>query len=233
MAEATELARGGAAPAPLWLVVRVNILTHWRRLKTVGERSRLLTAVISLFIGGYLVLAYVLFKKGLWFLSRFYGFGTVLTERLIYLLFAFLFDLLLISNLVISFTNLFRNRETSYLLTMPVSTNTIFQWKFIESTLLASWAFVFLIAPLLAAFGLSRNVAWHFYPATLVLVGLFIVLPGVLGAFLAVTIARFMDRRMFQVMAVTSLLLLVAGLVVWFRPEPVPEGESTETRVIS
>jgi ABC-2 type transport system permease protein len=236
MSEVTESSLSGAGtrhPAPLILLLRVNLLTHWRRLKTVSERSRLLTAVISLFIGGYLVLAYVLFKKGLWFLGQFYGFGTILTERLIYLLFAFLFVLLLISNLVISFTNLFRNRETAYLLTMPIPTGTIFQWKFIESTLLASWAFVFLIAPLLAAFGLSRGVPWHFYPATLISVGLFIVLPGVLGSFLAVTIARFMDRRAFQVLTVTALLVLMAGLVVWFRPEPVPAGESTETRVVS
>ena len=87
MPDALESSRRGANVAPLKLLLRVNLLTHWRRLKTVGERSRLLTAVISLFIGGYLVLAYVLFKKGLWFLSRFYGFGTILTERLIYLLF--------------------------------------------------------------------------------------------------------------------------------------------------
>ena len=93
-------------------------------------------------------------------------------ERLMFLLFAFLFILLLLSNLVISYTNLFRNRETAFLLTMPLSTDTIFQWKFIESSLLASWAFLFLIAPLLGAFGLTRGVAWHFYIVTLLLVAL-------------------------------------------------------------
>ncbi len=223
---------GFRGPTPLALLVRVNLWTHWRRLRAVGERSRLLTAVISLFIAGYLVLAFVLFQKGLWFLGRFYGFGTVLTERLIYLLFAFLFVLLLISNLVISFTNLFRNRETSFLLTLPVSANTIFQWKFVESTVLASWAFVFLIAPLLAAYGLSRGVTWHFYPVTLLSVALFIVLPGVAGAFLAVTIARFMDRRTFQILTVTLLLAMVSGLIFWFWPDAAA-GDSTETRVIS
>src|SRR6185503_17331783 len=165
---------------PLRLLIRVNLLTLWRRLKAVGEQSRLLTIVTFLFITSYLVLAYWLFYVGLRFIGRFPGLGTVLTERLMYLLFAFLFVLLLISNLIISYTNLFRNRETAYLLTMPVSTNTIFQWKFIESTLLASWAFVFLIAPLLVAYGLNRGVAWHFYPVTLVQVTLFIVLPGVI-----------------------------------------------------
>ena len=80
----------------------------------------------------------------------------MLTERLMYVLFAFLFALLLLSNLVIGYTNFFRNRETAFLLTLPVPTQTIFQWKFIESTVLASWA-LFLIAPLLAAFGLLRR----------------------------------------------------------------------------
>src|SRR5262249_1254363 len=135
----------------------------WRRLKSVREQSRFVTAMISLFIFGYLVLSYWLFLRGLKFLSSFPGLGTVLTERLLYLLFAFLFALLLLSNLVISYTNLFRNRETAFLLSMPVSSQTIFRWKFIESTLLASWAFLFLIAPLLAAFGLTRGVPWHFY----------------------------------------------------------------------
>ena len=45
----------------------------------------------------------------------------MLTERLLYTLFAFLFALLLLSNLVIAYTNLFRNRETAFLLTLPVS----------------------------------------------------------------------------------------------------------------
>ena len=114
-------------------------------------------------------MAFEVFYHGLKFIAKFPGLGAVLTERLIYGLFAFLFALLLLSNLIIGYTNLFRNRETAFLLTLPVPTQTIFRWKFIESTMLASWAFVFLIAPLLAAFGLLRGVPWHFYPVTLML----------------------------------------------------------------
>ena len=219
-------------PSPLALLVRVNSLTLWRRLKSIRDQSRLLTAVIFLFLAGYFVLAFWLFYAGLKFIARFPGLGTVLTERLMFLLFAFLFVLLLLSNLVISYTNLFRNRETSYLLTMPVTTDTIFRWKFIESTLLASWAFLFLIAPLLAAYGLTRGVPWHFYAVTVVLVGLFIALPAVAGSFCAVTLARYMDRRLFQVIAVASIALLIVGAAIWFRPEPVSE-EGTETRVLA
>src|SRR5687768_2748354 len=147
----------------LGLLLQLHAQTAWRRLKSLREQSRLLTAVILGFISSYLVLAFGLFYKGLEFIARFPGLGTVLTERLLFLLFAFLFVLLLLSNLVIGYTNLFRNRETSFLLTLPIGRQTIFQWKFIESTLLASWAFLFLIAPLLAAYGLIRAVPWHFY----------------------------------------------------------------------
>ena len=147
-------------------------------------------------------------------------------------LFAFLFVLLLMSNLVISYSNLFRNRETAFLLCMPIPTRTIFQWKFIESAVLASWAFIFLIAPLLAAYGYIRGVPWHFYLVTLAVVVLFIVLPAVAGSWLAVNIARFLDRRVFQVVVVLLVAALLSTAALWLRPEPVP-NDLGETRVLA
>ncbi len=220
------------SPSPLALLLRVNGLTLWRRFKALRAQSSLLTAVILLFIAVYLGLAFWMFYIGLSFIARFPGLGTLLMERLLFLLFAFLFVLLLLSNLVIGYTNLFRNRETAFLLTLPVPTVTIYQWKLLESTLLASWAFVFLIAPLLGAFGIVQNVPWHFYPITLLLVAVFIVLPGVAGSFVAINVARFLDRRIFQVLALTVVIGVVCGAAFYFRPEPTPSEES-ETRVLA
>lgn len=204
------------APAPLVLLLRIHLLQTWRKLKGLREQSRLLTGVIGLFLVGYLVLSFELFSWGLKFIASFPGLGTVLTERLMYLLFAFLFALLLLSNLVISYTNLFRNREAAFLLTQPVPWRTIFRWKFIESTLLASWAFLFLIAPLLAAFGLMRHVPWHFYLITTALTGMFIVLPGVIGSWCAICLARYLDRRSFQIALVAgSMVLLAVAAFLW------------------
>src|SRR5215468_8170919 len=183
---------------PFMLLLRVNALQIWRRLKSVREQSRLLTFIIALFIGSYLGISFWLFFKGLKFLAAFPGLGTVLTERLLYLLFALLLALLLLSNLVISYTNFFRNRESTFLMSLPVRWETIFHWKFIESTLLASWGFLFLIAPFLVAFGLTRAVPWHFYVVTFLLIVLFIVLPGVAGCWLALWIARYLDRKSFR-----------------------------------
>jgi ABC-2 type transport system permease protein len=204
----------------LWLLLRVNTLQSWRRLLSLRKQSRLLTSVIVAFVVGYLVLSFWLFYHALWFVAKFPGLGAVLTERLMYALFAFLFGLLLLSNLVISYTNLFRNRETAFLLTLPIPTQTIFRWKFIESTLLASWAFLFLIAPLLVAFGLVRDAPWHFYAMTLVLIALFIVLPGVAGAWLAILVGRFLDRRSFQITMVATALTLLALAAFWWKAQP-------------
>jgi ABC-2 type transport system permease protein len=217
--------------SPLLLLLKVNGLQQWRRLMAIRDQSRLLTAIILLFLSGYIVLSFALFFKGLKFVASFPGLGTVLTERLLYILFAFLFALLLLSNLVISYTNLFRNRETNFLLSMPVSSQTIFRWKFIESTLLASWAFLFLIAPLLAAFGLTRGVPWHFYVITLFLIALFIALPGVAGSWFAIQLARYLDRRSFQIAAVISLVLMGILASSWWKTQPATD-DLLETRVL-
>jgi len=207
----------------LLLLLRVNTTHSWRRLLSVREQSRLLTGIISAFMVGYLVLAFELFYHGLQFIAKFPGLGAVLTERLLYTLFAFLFGLLLLSNLIISYTNLFRNRETAFLLSLPVSNQTIFNWKFVESSVLASWAFLFLIAPLLVAFGMVREVPWHFYPLMVLLIGLFIVLPGLFGAALAISIGRHLDRKSFQIMLLLLALVLLAFVAFWWKTNPVDD----------
>ena len=209
--------------SPLLLLLRVNATHGWRRLVSIRQQSRLLTGIISFFVIGYLVLAFELFFHGMKFIAKFPGLGAVLTERLLFTLFAFLFALLLLSNLVISYTNLFRNRETAFLLTLPVSNATIFRWKFIESVILASWAFLFLIAPLLVAFGLVRDVSWDFYPLTVLLIGLFIILPGVFGSALAIGIGRHLDRKSFQIMLLLVALILLAFVAFWWKTNPVDD----------
>ncbi len=229
------MARGsqnGSPPSALALLMRANTLQAWRRLKGIRQQSALLTFVIALFMTGYLALAFWLFLRGLSFVAKFPGLGTLLIERLLYLLFAFLFLLLMLSNLVISYTNFFRNRESAALLTLPVTAQTIFRWKLIESSLVASWAFLFLIAPFLAAYGMTRHLPWHFYPFTVFLVGLFIVLPSVIGCFLSTVVARYMDRRVFQIGGLLAMLVIVGVIAVWLRPERGLD-ENTETRVLA
>ena len=219
-------------PSPLTLLLRANLLQSWRRLQGIRHQSSLLTVVITLFMVGYLALSFWLFLKGLSFVAvKFPGLGTLLLERLLYLLFAFLFALLVLSNLVISYSNFFRNRESAALMTLPVSAQTIFRWKLIESGVFASWAFLFLIAPFLAAYGITRHLPWHFYPFTMLLVGVFIALPSVLGGCLATVVARYMDRRVFQIGALFAVLIVIVLAGFWLRTDNSLEG-TNDTRVV-
>jgi hypothetical protein len=212
--------------------MRISSLQGWRRLKSIHSTSAPLAVAILLFVVAYLGVSFVLFQHGLKFLNNFPALGALLTERLFYLLFVFLLVLLLFSNLVIGYTNFFRNRETNFLISLPISSQTIYRWKFIESALLASWAFIFLIAPLLAAYGLTRGAPWHFYFMTVAALAMFIVLPGVAGAWVAMNLARYLDRRSFQVVAIVLTLALLAVMGIWFRPETLTDN-STDTRVLA
>ncbi len=220
-----------AIPSPMALLLRVSLLQAWRKLGAIRSQSRLLSFVIFGFMVGYVVLSFLLFYNGLQFVGRFPGLGEVLTERLLFLMFACLFVMLLFSNLVIGYTNLFRNRESTFLLTSPVSFQTIYRWKFMETCALASWAFLFLVAPLLAAYGLHQHAPWHFYVMTVGLVSVFIILPTSLGAFFAINLARFMDRRSFQVAMIGLALVVLAAAAIYMKPEIVQE-DIEDTRVL-
>ena len=201
----------------------VGLLSLWRRVLSIRQQSPLLTLLVFSFLGGYLWMSFRVFGSALHFIDRFPGVGSLLTEPLMFLLFAFLFVLLLLSNLVIGFTNLFKNREATFLLTQPIRFEVLFQWKLLESSILASWAFLLLIAPMMAAFGHAKHAPWHFYPASIAMIGLFIVLPGVAGCFGAVLIARFMDRRGFQILCLLGLFALCVAGPLWYHASPVPD----------
>ena len=84
-------------PIPYWrLLAGVNRTQNWRRLKLAVSQSRLHAFLMGLFVVGFAWLAFGLFLKGLQFTSSFPGLGSVLIERMMFLLFAFLFLLLLL-----------------------------------------------------------------------------------------------------------------------------------------
>ncbi len=213
------------------LLAGVHLRQNWRRLSGVLRQSKLLSGTILVFLFGYCWLSFAIFHRAMQFIGAFPGLGDLLVERMLFILFAFLFALLLISNLVITYSNLFRNRETSFLHSLPIDPNTIFQWKFLESTVVASWAFLFLIAPMLAAYGLVEGVAWSFYPMTLLMILMFVILPGFAGAWAAIGLARYMDRRQFQYSLLAIGVLTLGALAFWLKTEQITD-DMLETRVM-
>ena len=217
--------------SPFALLLRVNFLQMWRQITHAGTRSGTLSVMVAMFLLFYPLIASGMFWGGLRYISKFPGLGDLLIEHLIFLLFAMLFTLLLFSNVVVGYTNMFRNQETRFLQTLPFSANHIFQWKLVETTIFASWAFLLLIAPLIIAYGIHQKATLGFYLITPFLVILFIILPAIFGCWIAVFMARYLDRSLFQTTAVLLLLFMVYTVKVYLQPEAATE-QTLETRVL-
>jgi ABC-2 type transport system permease protein len=193
-----------------WILTRTNaqILAH--RVRELGQQSRLMIAVVGLFILSYAVFGYHLFHWAFRFLYSVPGLNVLLPAQMLNMYFAFLMFMLFFGNIIVGYASLFRNAETGWLMTLPIRHVDVFRWKFIESTVLSSWAFLFLSAPLMFAYGQVRNVDWQFYVKVICLYLPFVVIPAVLGAWAILFIARYLHRRVFKLLL---LALCVAALV--------------------
>ena len=165
---------------------RLLLWVHWRsllaRLRGLRRRSPLLPALLAGFVVGYLLLGYFLFHRGLQFIYTFPAVGALLSQRILYLIFGFFFVMLVFSNLIIGYSTLFKNRETTWFLTLPIRHADIYRWKFLEGVVVSSWALIFLSAPMMAAFGRVNEVGPAFYFQVALLYLPFIMIPAVLGA---------------------------------------------------
>ena len=97
-------------------------------LRGTWRDTPLLIFVLAGLILGYVGLGYWLFFTGLKFLYNFPLVGSLLSQRVLFLVFAFFFVMLVFSNLIIGYTTLFRNRETAWFLSLPIAPRHVYRW---------------------------------------------------------------------------------------------------------
>ena len=123
-------------------LLRLLLWVEWRsflaRLRGVRRESPLLIFVLGAFVLGYLLIGFVLFRAGLDYLYHFPLVGSLLSQRILFLIFGFFFVMLVFSNLIIGYSTLFKNNETQWLLTLPVAHLNVYRWKFIEALSVSS-----------------------------------------------------------------------------------------------
>lgn len=195
------------------LLFRVHARMFGTKARLAATRSRLMTATIGGFLIAYTVAAYWLFSEGLAYVARLPGAGSLLSDRLVYVMFFAFLMMLVFSVAVTGYIALFRNRDTRWLLTLPVTHRAIFLWKTFESAMFSSWGLVFILAPLLAAFARMRDVPPLFWLQTLCVLVPFLVVASAAGALLLLAGARFLTRRQFAIaLGVAALLLLYSAI---------------------
>lgn len=131
----------------------------WHVMLNIGRlarrQSRFKAVFIFIFAIGLLAGMWLLFLEGFRFLSSIGGIGVMIIHHMFGLFFFSLGIMLVISNITTSYTTYFRSREIPFLLVNPVSDSEIMVHKLLETSLLSSWAFFFMIIPFIGAF------AWH------------------------------------------------------------------------
>lgn len=181
---------------------------HWRmlRVKTAvaAGRSRLMTLTIAGFLIGYMIAAYWLFREGLEYVASLPAAGALLSDRLIYVMFFCFMMMLVFSVAVTAYISLYRNRDTRWLLTLPLSHRTIFLWKCFEAAAFSSWGLIFILTPLLLAFAGMRGVAPDFFLKTSSVLLLFLIIASASGALLLISAVRWLNRRQIA----TGMILL-------------------------
>jgi len=175
----------------------------------------------------------VLFYGGLRYLHRnFPVIGAMMSERVLFLLFGFLMVMLVLSNAISGFSTLFRNRETEWLLSRPAAHRDVYRWKSLESMVLASWAFVFLLVPLMAAYGAVMKLGLAFYLWLIALLVPFVLVPSVLGMALLMVFVRLLRYRWVIPAILAGSAAFLAAL--WWVARPVdPDSLMTvqDTRI--
>ncbi len=178
-----EITNSTPNPFPLATLFRYRVVSLGHSFRSARRESRLKITVVTIaglmFWGGL----FWTFMEGIRFVFDNAGpFAKAIIHYGLNFFFLTVMVMLVFSNALISFTNLFKSNETSHLYTMPLRRETIFLYKLAESLFYSSWAVFALGFPLIVALGIRTHAAWPFYPLAALMAVPFVIFPAGLGS---------------------------------------------------
>lgn len=195
-----------------WVIL---LRAYWRiqRSKVLEAflRARLKTFTIVCFLLIYVAAAYFLLDHGFRFISNLPAAGNLIIDRLIHVVFFCFMIMLIFSSAVTAYISIYRGRDVSWLLTLPLSHRVAFLWKCFEAALFSTWGLLVIIAPLLLSFARQREVGPDFFLKSILALIPFLIICSSLGSFLLILVGRFLNRRQFAVIAIAGTIAFIAG----------------------
>lgn len=186
-------------------------LAKFRRI--ARAQSLLKIAFVLVFAAAFEGGLWLLFHDGFKFLEALGGAGVMIIERLFALFFLGMTLMMVASSVVTAYATIFRSEEVPFLMVRPFPLATILGYKCIQSTVLASWAFFFIIVPFIAAFAHHRGTGLAFALWTFCFSVPLLALTGAIGTSLVLLIVRWTPalrpvRRIAGLGAVAAVFLL-------------------------
>jgi ABC-2 type transport system permease protein len=221
---------------PAWLLIRNHLYELRHAVQHVHEQPSLKVAVIGTFMVSWLLGLSWLFYEAFDFMYRLGGVAFYLIPRMFTLFFMGLGFMLMLSGAVSGYGNLYQSAETRRLLTWPVPMRDLFYFKTLQTMLMSSWAFFFIIVPFIGSFGVYRQwpltmVFWavaYSLPFVMIFSGLGILVMLLFQGLLSL-LSRVLGRwrnRFLWLMAFLALVRMVFGALAYL--EQLREQRSEE-----
>ena len=200
---------------------------HTANTRQVLRRQSLLKLVFILaFASGMEYGMFRLFLSGFEFLNQLGGIGLMIIDRLFALFFFGLFSMLVASSIVTSYATFFRSEDMKFLLVRPFSPSDLTIYKYLESAMWSSWAFVFTILPFIGAYAAHENLPFTFILWTLVFSIPFLFLACALGNLLLLLVVRILLAfRSFRYVLIVGAVLSVGALLIYSEQIYEPQGD--------
>ena len=190
-------------------------------LRSMFSTARLrMSLVVSLSLFFWVGL-FVLFYQGFGYLSWMH---TDVVQPLYNTFFLALMVMLVFSSGIILYNSLFCSSETTFLLTTPVRTERIYQYKFQEAVWFSSWGFVLLGSPTLVAYGLVSDAPWYYFALLLPFIVAFVHIPAAVGGMLCLLIVY--RAPSIRLHALALAIVAAAVTMAWLVWSTLSEAES-------
>ncbi|MBI2437225.1 MAG: hypothetical protein HYV36_00215 [Lentisphaerae bacterium] len=185
----------------------------WRVLANLRilarEQSVFKGIFILIFAGGMLGGLWYLFLSGFRFLSNLGGIGVMLIHHLFALFFFGLGLMLVLSNIITTYTTAFHSEEIPFLFCRPVAPGEILLHKWLETALISSWAFFLIIIPFIGAFAWYERLSVFFMLWTFLFSIPLVLLYAGIGLLLTLLVLRFSPRWRARVWVGVAFLALI------------------------
>ncbi|HAZ10109.1 MAG: hypothetical protein A2047_02820 [Omnitrophica bacterium GWA2_41_15] len=205
----------------LWLNVIRNSIAMLKKQSLLKIYFILLCSL--LFLAIEFLICYVAFS----FMRGIPEVGSIIVERLMFLFYFALFLMLIFSNAIITYSTIYISKDTELLFSYPLSSGTVFRYKFIESNMLSSWAFMAILVPFMVSFGMANHADRALYIFMFLYFIPFLIIAGAIGSGLTMLLAKLLPQK--KLRAVIFLISLFVALVIYKSIKRVRFEESGQT----
>jgi ABC-2 type transport system permease protein len=185
--------------------------------RNAWRRGRAKPAALAVVTAGFWAACFFVFLRALHYFQTITALGPILNQRLLVLMLACFFAVLLLSNVVSALTTFYGSADIALLLAAPVSFRRLHLARFLETLGASSWMVLLFGLPAFAAYGVVYQAGPLFYLGTAATLVPFLVIPAAIGVLVTTGIVLVFPARRAREILFVAGVVLTAGVYLTIR----------------